>query len=142
MIFDYFYIGLFKFKKKMTLREKQSIFALNVAKLIKYAYEHGYEVTLGEAYRTKDQQLLYFEGFKLLKVGRELKLTKDCPKSKTMNSRHLNKLAIDLNVFKDGIYLTESKLFSKLAKYWTSLNADNVSGYDWGWDFNHFEMKP
>lgn len=35
----------------MTLREKQSKFALAIAGLITKAYEMGYEVTLGDAYR-------------------------------------------------------------------------------------------
>ena len=35
----------------MTLREKQSKFAKMAAQLILKAYEMGYEVTLGDAYR-------------------------------------------------------------------------------------------
>ena len=35
----------------MTLREKQSTFAINVARLIIWAAERGYEVTFAEAYR-------------------------------------------------------------------------------------------
>ena len=77
----------------MSLRQKQSVFAKNISLLIIYAYQIGYEITKGEAYRTYDQQLLYFEGYKLVKVGNTLKLAKNSRKSKTMNSYHLKKLA-------------------------------------------------
>lgn len=126
----------------MTLREKQSAFILCVAKLIIKAYELGYELTIGEAFRTADQQSLYFEGYTLLKIGSELKLAASAKKSKTMNSRHMQKLAIDLNLFINGEYRSDKEAYKELAKYWKGLHPDNVSGYDWGWDFNHFEMKP
>lgn len=125
----------------MSLRAKQSIFALNISKLIVWANENGYEITTGEAYRTNDQQLLYFMGYKLLVVGGSLKLAKTKPKSKTMNSYHLKKLAEDINLFIDGEYKTDKESFKPLAEYWKSLHPDNVSGYDWGWDFNHFQMS-
>lgn len=124
----------------MTLREKQSIFALNISKLIVWAYDNGYEITKGEALRTKDQQMLYFEGYKILKIGDSLKLAKTRRKSKTMNSYHLKKLAEDLNLFIDGKYKTDKESFKPLAEHWRSLHPDNVSGSDWGWDLNHFQM--
>lgn len=126
----------------MTLREKQSIFLKNAAKLILFAYDNGYELTGGELLRTKDQQYLYFEGFKLDKIGSNLKLFKTAPKSKTMNSRHLEKLAIDLNLFKDGVYKSDLESHRKLGEYWKSLHPDNVWGGDWGFDGNHYEMRP
>ena len=125
----------------MTLRESQSIFILNMAKTIIFAYENGMELTAGEMLRTNDQQLLYFEGYELIKIGSDLKLKKAAPKSKTMFSSHLNKLAVDLNLFIDGQYKTDKESFKKISLYWKSLHPKNVCGYDWGWDFNHFEMK-
>ena len=125
----------------MTLREKQSEFMLNVGKLILFAYEHGYELTGGELLRTKNQQYLYFEGYRLFKIGSKLKLLRDKIRSKTMFSKHLSKLAIDLNLFKDGKLLNEKEDFKLLAEYWKSLNERNESGYDWGWDMNHFQTS-
>ena len=127
----------------MSLRKNQSIFALNISKLIIYAYESGYEITLGEAYRTKSQQYLYFEGYNIIKLGSDLKLAKTDPKSKTMFSKHLKKLALDINVFKDGRLLdkNDKELFKPLAEYWKSLNPNNTCGYYWGWDYNHFQMS-
>jgi len=125
----------------MTLREKQSIFVFNVAKLIIWCYDNGYELTFGEAFRTLDQQQLYFEGYTLLKAASTLKLAKTKPKSKTLNSSHLKKLAIDINLFIDGEYQIEKESYKPIAEYWKSLHENNIAGYDWGWDANHFEMK-
>jgi len=125
----------------MMLREKQSIFMLNVGKLIIFAYDNGYELTGGELLRTKNQQYLYFEGFSLKKIGSALKLFKTKRLSKTMFSKHLNKLALDLNVFKDGILLTKKEDFKLLAEYWKSLDEKNDCGYFWGWDFGHFQTS-
>ena len=109
----------------MTFRERQSIFAINFAKLILYAETLNYEVTLGEVLRTPEQQEIY------LKTG----------KSKTRNSQHLRKLAGDLFLFIGGDYQTGKEPYKPLADFWKSLHPDNVAGYDWGWDANHFEMK-
>lgn len=129
-------------EKEMTLREKQSTFLFNVAKLIFWAFDNGYELTGGELLRTKDQQYLYFEGYKLDRIGGVLKLFKINSLSKTMNSKHLDKLAIDLNLFVDGEYKSDAESHRPLGEYWKSLNPDNVWGGDWGWDGNHYEMKP
>lgn len=126
----------------MSLRNKQSIFTLNFAKLIIFAYENGYEITLGEALRTKDQQYLYFEGFSLKKMDSLLKLFKTRRRSKTMNSKHLKKLAVDINLFKDGKLLSKKEDFKLLAEYWKSLHPKNTCGYYWGWDLGHFQMSP
>lgn len=62
-------------------------------------------------------------------------------KTKTINSKHLIQLAGDVNLFIDGSYITDREPYGPLAEYWKSLHPDNVAGYDWEWDANHFEMK-
>jgi hypothetical protein len=119
----------------MTIRQRQSIFVPNVAKLITFAYEQGYELTFGEAFRTVEQQQIYF----------------DTGRSKTMNSRHLLKLAVDFNLFKNGILLNEPIDYKPLGDYWESLHSDNGWGGDWDRDEDlldetfkdpyHFEMR-
>lgn len=89
------------------------------------ANEQGIHVRPGELVRTEEQQRLY------VSQG----------KSKTMNSRHVQKLAIDLYVVESGA-LAPKESYKPLAEYWKSLHNDNVAGYDWGWDSNNFEMKP
>jgi len=70
----------------MTLSQKQRLFTKNIGLLIEFAYEMGFELTFGEFDRTIEQQKIYF----------------DSGRSKTMNSRHLIRLAGDFNIFKDG----------------------------------------
>jgi hypothetical protein len=109
----------------MTLRQKQSKFAWDVCKLLCWLFENDYEITFGEAERTKEQQAIYLEK----------KLTK------TMNSQHLKRLAIDINIFKNNILLTKKEDYKLIADKWSELDKKNVSGYDWGWDFRHFQRN-
>jgi hypothetical protein len=125
----------------MTLKDKQVIFIQNLCKQITWSFENGYQVTIGEAGRTTEQQLLYFEGFSIQKIGASLHFVKSVRKTKTMYSQHLKRLAIDLNYFVDGNYTTEKTALQKAGDYWKSLNPSNVWGGDWEWDTNHFEMK-
>ena len=100
----------------MTLGNKQRIFTRNVARLIEWAYENGYEITFGHALRCKD-----------CPVGRK-------------TSNHKIKLAVDLNLFKDGVYLTSTEDHHPLGRYWERLHPDNT----WGGRFddgNHYSMK-
>lgn len=120
----------------MTLGQRQRLFAQNIGKLITWAYANGYELTFGEFDRTEEQQKIYF----------------DTGRSKTMNSRHLVRLAGDFNVFKDGVLLNKPVDFKPLGDYWESLHIDNCWGGDWDRDDNldeekfkdpyHFEMRP
>jgi len=109
----------------MTLGQKQEVFLYNVGRLIVWAFENGYHLRPGELQRTVEQQRFYFE------TG----------KSKTMESRHIDKLAIDLYLIVDG-KLAPKYRYAELAAKWKSLDPDNVAGYDWAWDANHFEMRP
>ena len=92
----------------MGLRDKQSVFAKKVALLILYAYECGYELTFGDAWA---------------KTGH------------IEDSFHYSRLAIDLNLFKDGVYLADTKDHKFLGLFWESI------GGSWGgrWnDGNHY----
>lgn len=109
----------------MTLREKQHAFARLVAALIQRADLCGYEVTLGEAYRSKE------EAERLAKLGKGIK-----------NSLHTLRLAIDLNLFKDGKYLTSTEDYRELGEWWESLSTDELICV-WGGRFgdgNHFSV--
>ncbi len=114
----------------MTLGEKQRIFTKLVGKLIQYAYDAGYELTFAEAYRPPEVAALY------AKQGRGIK-----------NSLHPKRLAIDLNLFKDGKYLTNSEDYILLGEYWESLSEGEIKCV-WGGRFvgprpdgNHFSIE-
>ena len=98
----------------MTLGQKQRRFVKLVGKLIEYAYANGYELTFAEAYRTPEQASLN------AKSGAGIS-----------KSLHTVRLAIDLNLFKDGVYQTDSKAHKPLGTYWKSLAPD----CRWGGDF-------
>lgn len=102
---------------------RQEIFARNVARLIQFIFESGYTCTLGEAYRTKEQAEIY------AKEGKGL-----------ATSLHCKRLAIDINLFKDGVYLTRTEDYEWLGDYWRALHPDNRWG-GVGNDGNHFSMS-
>jgi len=86
----------------MTLGQTQRQFARLVGRLIERAYEMGYEVTLGDAYRDP-------------RVHGEMgeKSSYSHP-----SSAHKVRLAIDLNLFKDGRFLTETDDHRPLGEWW------------------------
>ena len=108
----------------MSLMNEQAAFLLDVCKLIQYATEQGFVVTGGELARTPEQQAIY------VKTGR----------SKTMNSIHLKRCAIDLNFFKDGTCVYNVPMLKPLGDYWESLHPKNQWGGTWRFvDVPHFQ---
>lgn len=92
----------------MTLRQRQSKFVKMVALLIQFAYEQGYEISFGDAWAN--------DGHK-------------------ENSYHYKRLAIDLNLFREGRFLRSTKSHEPLGLFWESI------GGSWGgrWqDGNHY----
>jgi hypothetical protein len=109
----------------MTLGQKQRQFTRMIADLIIFAYDHGYELTFAEAYRTPEQAALN------AKAGKGIS-----------TSLHLDRLAVDFNLFKGGVYLTQTEHHKPLGEYWKSLHRENA----WGGDFskpdgNHYSTS-
>lgn len=107
----------------MTLGQNQEAFACDVAKLLAFAIGQGYGIRIGEAERTADQQKIYVQ------TGR----------SKTMNSNHLKRCAIDLHFTKDGVLCYPEEV----GRYWESLGPANSAGMFWKSfkDSPHFERR-
>ena len=103
-----------------SLREKQSRFARMVAHLILKAEEIGFEVTLGEAWRSDA------EAVRLAGKGRGIK-----------RSLHCERLAIDLNLFVDGVWLQSTQAHEPLGAWWESVGG--VWGGRFG-DGNHYSL--
>ena len=112
----------------MSLRREQSAFLEDVVKLLNEAWRLGFEVTGGELYRTKEQQGIYYAW------GR----------TKTIDSRHMQRLAIDLNFFKNGRLTLEKIWLQDLGDYWEGLDSSNRWGGNWTtfYDGGHFERNP
>ena len=108
--------------KSLTLGQKQRRFTRMVADLIIFAYDNGYELSFGDAYR--DPRV---HGHVGEKKGYG-----------SANSVHKDRLAIDLNLFKDGKFLTATEDHKMLGEYWESI------GGTWGGRFNdgnHYSLE-
>ena len=117
----------------MTLRQKQSKFARLVPRLIDFAYEQGYEVTLGDAWAFNFWLIMNL----ILSVLPESLEKKVRSRTHKLGSFHYNRLAIDINLFKDGRYLISTKSHESLGIYWESLDPECTWGGRWG-DGNHY----
>jgi hypothetical protein len=108
----------------MKLGERQRLFVKLLPRLIDYAYEQGYELTVGDAFR--DHRLHGKPGVKM-GYGHP-------------NSNHKNKLAIDLNLFKDGVFLETTEAHTPLGEFWEKLHPL----CRWGGRFNdgnHYSIE-
>lgn len=108
----------------MKLSDKQKEFTKCVAKLIDFAFNNGYELTFGDAYR--DPRV---HG----NVGEKKSYS-------SANSVHKERLAVDFNLFKDGVYLTRTEDYKILGEYWESLHPLARSGIRFK-DGNHFSFE-
>jgi len=96
----------------MSLRVKQTKFSHMLALLILHAEALGYEVTMGDVYR--DNRVPYGH-----------------PKS-----LHKSRLAVDINLFRDGEWLTDGSGHDVLHDYWDSIGgAERISD-----DMNHYSL--
>lgn len=134
----------------MSLSQKQIVFTNNIGKLIAFAESKSIGLTFGDAYRSQSQILLNFFGYKVVKGGVfGIKLVKSRRLSKTLNSKHGSRLAVDFNFFIDGKLTYDFDKVKVLGDYWESLNSANRWGGDWNndgikngfIDTPHFEMN-
>jgi len=108
-----------------TLLRRQMLFSRLVVRLIDRAHQLGFDVTLGETYRPAETVELYAW------QGRG-----------TRGSLHPLRLAIDLHLFRNGVFLTRSEDHEPLGHYWKTLHMDAR----WGGDFrpkvdgNHYSL--
>lgn len=108
----------------MTLRQLQSEFTLLQAKFVLAAYNLGYELTDGDAFR--DPRVHGAMGTKQSYGHR--------------NSCHKIRLARDYNLFKDGKYLPATADYKILGELWESMHPLAR----WGGRFedgNHFSFE-
>lgn len=111
----------------MSLAQKQQLFARLIGEFLVWIYDADgpLAVTFGEAYRTAEQAALNAQH------GTGI-----------ANSLHRIRLAIDLNLFVNGVYQTSSEAYRELGEKWESMH----SLARWGGRFtrpdgNHFSLE-
>lgn len=85
----------------LSLGRKQRLFARLVGELIAHIYEQGYECTLDWAYRPPEVAEMY------AKLGKGIRY-----------SLHTQRLGIDLNLFRDGAYLSSTEDHRLIGEWW------------------------
>lgn len=103
-----------------TLREKQSRFAVMIARLILWAEAQGFAVTFGEAWRSEE------EARRLAGAGLGVR-----------RSLHCDRLAVDLNLFIGGAWMQGSEAHRPMGEEWERM------GGAWGGRFgdgNHYSL--
>ena len=96
------------------MNKKQFRFSILLAILIIYIYLCGYTVAIGDVWAEKGE-------------GRK----------HSDKSKHYDKQAADLNLFKDGVYLSETQDHKKFGSFWKILGG--TWGGDWD-DGNHYQI--
>lgn len=103
----------------MTLSQKQQLFCKMSSELILWIFtQHDCAVTYGEATRSK----LQAEANAASGAG-------------ISNSNHLIRLALDLNLFINGVYQTASESYRFIGDKWKSMSTEEVTCC-WGGDFS------
>jgi hypothetical protein len=99
----------------LNLLEKQKVFSKTLAKFLNDLFLRGYDVTMGECYRPPEMADIYAS------QGRGVK-----------NSNHCIKLAVDLNIFYQGTFLTSKEILEIPGKLWkvTQLALCKLAGVE------------
>lgn len=100
----------------MTLGQKQELFSEKIALLITEMYRRGYKVRCGDFWAKPRKPLEH-----------------------KANSQHYVKLAADLNLFKDGVFLDKTEDHKEFGKFWESLDPSCRWGGHYN-DGNHYEV--
>lgn len=132
-----------------TLRQKQSRFARMEAQLVLYMFSQGYEVTRGEGYRTDEQAEINRMGqanrlslASLIKVRFPTlaQCIENNGRTVSQSSVHPLRLASDLNLFKNGDFLSDSEAHRPFGEWWERQSTDARWGGRWG-DGNHYSLE-
>ena len=114
----------------MSLRERQSLFAVLLAELIAWISKQGWAVTLADGsvdtprkFRAEDGRVFWATDAHHMP-----------------GSLHYQRLAQDLNLFVDGAWISRaSPVWAAIGEKWLSLHPDCSWGGDWDEDHRPFE---
>jgi len=108
----------------LTLGQKQRLMPILLAKLYIFIYEQGYEAALGDALR---DERVFGEMGVAMGYGHA-------------SSNHKLKLAQDISLYLDGVYLRKTEDHRPIGEYWETLHPL----CSWGGHFNdgnHYSLK-
>ena len=106
----------------MTLHEKQLLFGILFPRFLMQLHSMGYGVKIGEVKRTQEQADINAA------TGAGIS-----------NSLHLILLAGDIELYRDGTWLTEIEQYKEAAETWESMHELCTAGYYFG-DGHHFSI--
>ena len=112
----------------MGLNRKQFAFSVFISRFILDLNKMGYTVALGEAYRPKETAKIYASQGKGI-----------------ANSTHEMRLALDIMLFKNDVYLTKTEDYEQAGLFWEAQSTDEYKCV-WGGRFqsrpdgNHFSF--
>lgn len=110
----------------MTLSEQQRLFSKLLGQFLVWIYDNGFEVTGGEWQRSEAQAA-----------------ANAASGAGISNSLHLKRLAVDLNLFVNGVYHNDTAAYRPLGEQWKGMHEL----CRWGGDFtsrpdgNHFSLE-
>ena len=102
----------------MTTGEKQELFTELLAQLITHIYSQGYKIRMGDVWAKPRNPLEH-----------------------KANSQHYIKMAADLNLFSNSIFLDKTEDHKHFGDWWEKLNPLCRWGGRYG-DGNHYELIP
>jgi len=108
----------------LTTGAAQRLFMRLVPRLIDRIHEQGYECTVGDAYR---DPRVFGELGEHLGYGHA-------------RSAHKRRLAIDINLFRDGVYLQKTEDHKPFGEWWKQQHPLCRSGIDFQ-DGNHYSLE-
>lgn len=115
-----------------SLSQKQMRFSDLAARLVIHAEDMGYQVTFGEVWRSAEVASFKTKFNAAKGTG-------------IVNSLHRLRLAIDLNLFRNGRFLTRTEDYRPLGEWWESQSMGEIR-CRWGGRFkradgNHFSVE-
>ena len=139
-----------------TLLQKQYRFSVGLQRLLQYAHKQRYDVTMGETYRhpvqaainaltVKERESLasliqHIHGGVSVALRQQNNGLKGNRPLGIQHTLHTRRLAVDLQLFKDGEWIKEVGPYRELGMYWESLGPDFCWGGRFG-DTPHYSIK-
>jgi len=113
---------------ELSLGQKQRLFSSLVSKLLGEIYSKGYECSFGETYRSDEQAVInsYGETRRAILANAlandytalAIAISNNGKGNGILLSLHRDRLAIDLNLFKGGVYLSTDNDHKPFGEWW------------------------